>query len=113
MDFDLQPLLLQLKSYRKDINHFLNKIEELGQLPEGKLVCTTVVVCLNPNLNHDEGLACLKNILDSRFDKQGTTDTLIEHAELVLKNKIFKFSDKTYVHKFVKQQLTQNLFYEM
>ena len=31
-----------------------------------------------------------------RFDKQVTIDTLIELAELVLKNIIFEFSDKTY-----------------
>ena len=34
--------------------------------------------------------------MDSRVDKKVTTDTLIELAELVLKNKIFEFSDKTY-----------------
>ena len=34
--------------------------------------------------------------MDSRVDKQVTTDTLIELAELVLKNNIFEFSDKTY-----------------
>ena len=45
---------------------------------------------------HDEGLAFLKKFLESRADKQVTTDTLIELAELVLKNNIFEFSDKTY-----------------
>ena len=34
--------------------------------------------------------------MDIRVDKQITTDTLIEHAKLVLKNNIFEFSDKTY-----------------
>ena len=34
--------------------------------------------------------------MDSRFDKQVTTDTLIELTELVLKNNIFEFSDKAY-----------------
>ena len=33
---------------------------------------------------------------DSRVDKQVTTDTLIEFAELVLKNNIFELSDKIY-----------------
>ena len=34
--------------------------------------------------------------MDSRVDKQVTTDTLIELTELVLKNNFFEFSDKTY-----------------
>ena len=33
--------------------------------------------------------------MDSRVDKQVTTDTLIKLAELVLKNSIYEFSDKT------------------
>ena len=47
-------------------------------------------------LRFDEGLAFLKDFLDSRVDKQLTTDSLIELAELVLKNNIFEFPDKTY-----------------
>ena len=74
----------------------MRKIKELGQLPEGKILCTIDVVGLYPNISHDEGLAFLKDFLYSRVDKQVTTDTLIELAELVLKNNIFEFSDKTY-----------------
>ena len=96
LDFHLQPLAQKVKSYIKDTNHFLRKIKELGQLPEGTILCTIDVVGLYPNIPHDEGLAFLKDFLDSRVDKQVTTDTLIELAELVLKNNIFEFSDKTY-----------------
>ena len=74
----------------------MKKIKELGQLPEGAILCTIDVVGLYPNIPHDEGLAFLKDFLDSRVDKQVTTDTLIELTELVLKNNIFEFSDKTY-----------------
>ena len=74
----------------------MRKIKELGQLPEGKILCTIDVVGPYPNISHDEGLAFLKDFLYSRVDKQVTTDTLIELAELVLKTNIFEFSDKTY-----------------
>ena len=96
LDFHLQPLAQKVKSYIKDTNHFLKKIKELGQLPEGTILCTIDVVGLYPNIPHDEGLAFLKDFLDSRVDKQVTTDTLIELTEVVLKNNIFEFSDKTY-----------------
>ena len=86
-----------VKSYIKDTNYFLRKIKELGQLPKGTILCTTDVVGLYPNIPHDEGFPFLKkDFLDSRIDKQITTDTLIELAELALKNNIFEFSDKTY-----------------
>ena len=58
------------------------------------ILCTVDI--LYPNIPHDEGLAFLKDFLDSRVDKQVTTDILIELTELVLKNNIFEFSDKTY-----------------
>ena len=74
----------------------MRKIKELGQLPEGTIICTIDVVGLYPNIPRDEGLAFLKDFLDSRVDKEVTTDTLIEIAELVLRNNIFAFSDKTY-----------------
>ena len=74
----------------------MRKIKELGQIPEGTILCTMNVVGLYPNIQHDEGLAFLKDFLDSRVDKQVTTDALTELGELVLKNNIFEFSDKTY-----------------
>ena len=43
-----------------------------------------------------KALLFLRIFLSSRVDKQVTRDTLIERAELVLKNNIFEFSDKTY-----------------
>ena len=59
LDFHLQPLAQKVKSYIKDINHFLRIIKELGQLPEGTNLCTIDVVGLYPNILHDEELAFL------------------------------------------------------
>ena len=95
LDFHLQPLAQRVKSYIKDTNHFLRKIKELGQLPEGTILCTIDVVGIYPNIPHDEGLAFLKDVLDNRVEKQVTVDTLIELAELVLKNNVFEYSNKT------------------
>ena len=95
LDFHLQPLAQKVKSYIKDTNHFLKKIKGLGQLPGGTILCTIDVVSY-PNIPHNEGLAFLKDFLDSRVDKQVTTDTLIELTQLVLKNNNFGFSDKSY-----------------
>ena len=74
----------------------MRKIKELGQLLEGTILCTIDAVGLYPNILHYKGLTFRKDFLDSSVDKQVTTDTLIELAELVLKNNVFEFSDKTY-----------------
>ena len=108
LDFHLQPLAKRLKSYIKDTNYFLRKIKELGQLLEGTILCTIDVIDIQ--ISHmtkvflflrifwtdNTGVTDRSQTLTDRVDKQVTTDTLIELAELVLKNNIFKFSDKTY-----------------
>ena len=85
-----------MKSDIKDTNRFLRKIKELVQLPEGTTLCTIDIAGLHVNMPHNEGLAFLTNFLDSRVEKHVTRNALIELAELVLKNNIFEFSDKTY-----------------
>ena len=74
----------------------MRKIKELDQLPEGTILSTIDVVGLYPNIPHDESLVFQKNVLDSMIDKLVTKYTLIELAELILKNNIFEFSDKTF-----------------
>ena len=98
MDHHLQPLVQRVKSYIKDTNHFLNKIKKIGKLPEGAILCTMNVVGLYPNIPHGEGLACLYKFLETRENKQISSDTLAEVAEIFLKN-IFEFDEKTFKQK--------------
>ena len=67
----------------------------MSQLPEGANLCTIDVVGLYPNIPHEEGLASLRRFLDARTEKKVTTETLVELAEIVLKNNIFQFNEKT------------------
>ena len=84
-----------MNSFIKDTNHFLQKIKSLGQLPEGAILCTIHVFGLYPNIPHEEGLASLRKFLDARTGKKVTNETLLELAEIVLKNNIFQFNEKT------------------
>ena len=79
LDHHLQPIAQKVKSFMKATNHFL---QSLGQLPEGAIP-------------HEEGLASLRKFLDARSEKKVTTETLLELAEIVLKNNIFQFNEKT------------------
>ena len=99
MDHHLQPFAQRVKSYIKDTNHFLNEIKKIGKLLEGAILCTMHVVGLYPNIPHGEGLSSLYRFLETRANKQISSDTLAELAEIVLKNNIFEFDEKTFKQK--------------
>ena len=95
LDFHLQPLAREVKSYIKDTNDFLKKLCSLPNLPDDIILCTVDVVGLYPNIPHEEGLSALRKRLDLRQEKYVTTSTLVELAEVALKNNIFTFKEKT------------------
>ena len=95
LDYHLKPLAKKVESYIKDTNHFLKKLKELGSLPKNAILCTIDVVGLYPNIPHKEGLASIRKHLDNRENKEVTTETLVELADIVLKNNYFQFLDKT------------------
>ena len=64
-------------------------------------MCTVDAVGLYPNIPHDKGLSALRKRLDLRQEKDVTTSTLVELAEVVLKNNIFTFKEKTLKQKRV------------
>ena len=48
-----------------------------------------------PNTSNEEGLRCLKEVLDKRQNKTVSNKSLIELTELVLKDSYFKFNDRS------------------
>ena len=96
LDYYMQPLVQKVKSYIKDTNYFLSKLKSLGKLPQGAILCTIDVVGLSPNIPHSEGLTSFRRFLEMRDNKQVSSDTLIELAEIVLKNNIFEFDEKKF-----------------
>ena len=59
------------------------------------ILCTVDVFGLYLNTPHDKGLSALRKRLDLRQEKGITTSTLVELAEVVRKNNIFTFKEKT------------------
>ena len=95
LDHHLQPLDQAVKSYIKETNEFLKKLRSLPKLPDDIILCTMDVVGLYPNIPHEEGLSALRKRLENRKEKYVSTDTIIDLAEVVLKNNIFTFGKKT------------------
>ena len=75
-------------------------MRSLPNLPDDIILCTVNVVGLYTNIPHDEGLSALRKRLDLRQEKDVTTSTLVELAEVVLKNNIFTFKEKTLKQKW-------------
>ena len=96
LDYHLLPLAQKVKSYMKDTKHFLSKLKSLGKLPQGAILCTIDVVGLYPNVPHSEGLSSLRRFLELRDNKKISSDTLIELADIVLKNIFFEFDQKSF-----------------
>ena len=95
LDLHLQPLAGEVKSYIKNTNDFLKKLRSLTNLPNDIILCSVDVVGLYPNIPHDEGLSALQKRLELRREKKVSTSTLVELAEVVLKNNVFTFGKKT------------------
>ena len=88
------------KSYIKDTGNFLNKLKELGSVPQNALLVTVDVVGLYPSIPHQDGLDTLSIKLKQREDKKIPTEVLLKMTQFVLKNNYFEFNSK------VQQQLS-------
>ena len=64
------------------------------------MLCTIDVVSLHPNIPHEERLASIRKHLNNRGNKEVANDTLVELADIVLKNNYFQFLDKTFKQKW-------------
>ena len=84
----------------KDSADFINKIGQIGDIPENAILVTVDVVGLYPSIPHKAGLKALKNVLEKREQKHFPTEKLINMAEFVLKNNFFEFNGS------VKQQVS-------
>ena len=73
IDHHLKPLSKCVKSYIKDTDHFLQKLQEFPKLPNDTIVCTIDVVGLYPNIPHDGGLKAMRKALDRREEKTPST----------------------------------------
>ena len=78
----------------KYTNDFLRKLQNLPKLPDDAILCTIDVVRLYPDILNDKSFLCLKKALDKRRNKTVPTESLIELAEIVLKNYEFEFNDR-------------------
>ena len=76
LDHHLNLLVCQSRSYVKDANHALSRLNKLGRIPEGAMLCTVDVVGLYPSIPNWEGLEAIRDALDRRETPRVATDIL-------------------------------------
>ena len=96
LDFHLKPVMMEGKSYVKDTGHFLEKLRELGRVPENSILVTADVVGLYPSIPHNDGMQALHQKLENRQDKTISSEDLMAMTEFVLKNNYFEFNSDIY-----------------
>ena len=100
VDHFLNPRISTLKSYVKDTTHFLNILEDLGELPPDCLLATLDIVSLYTNINNDIGIRAARQTLNrtrpERFVKP-TNETRIKLLEMVLTKNNFQFNGQNYL----------------
>ena len=67
VDFHLKPLVQTTQSFIKDTTHFLNKLEQIGQLPDNAFLVTFDFSSLYTNIPHNEGIDACWHVLDTHI----------------------------------------------
>ena len=99
VDSIIKPLAVSTKSYIKDTNDFINKLRNLGNIPEDTVLVTIDVCALYTNIPHKDGLKATKKVLDRRESKEIPTDVVLRLLEFVLKRAFFRFNKQHYEQK--------------
>ena len=96
VDSFIKPLAQQVKSYIKDTNQFIQRLTELGQVPQNSYLVTVDVTSLYTSIPHKDGILAVKEALETRDHKQPLTWVLLRLLHLVLTKTAFKFYDRYY-----------------
>ena len=98
VDWFLKPIVPKIPSYIKDTTHFLQLIEDLGEIPENCLLATLDVSALYTNIPQSEGIQACRKALD--LTRKATTppkNSSLEHLlNLVLSTNNFEFNGTHY-----------------
>ena len=74
----------------------MDKLKELGKIPENALLVTADVASLHPSIPHEDGLRALYTKLKEREDKTVSSEGLVNLAKFDLKNSYFEFNSEVY-----------------
>ena len=74
----------------------MQRLNEIGEIPENALLVLFDVVCLYPHIPREEGVRIMRCFLDKRKDRLVSSESLCKLANIVLKHNYFQLGK--YVH---------------
>ena len=96
-DYHIQPLAKKIKSNIQDTTGFINKLQELGPLPENAILATRDVRSLRTNISNEDGVIALKEALDNRYSYEPQSELMIKLVNHVLTLKNITFNGTNYL----------------
>ena len=99
VDLYLNPLVKDQKSYIKDTNDFINKIESIPNVEQEHILGTLDVTSLYTNIPNKEGLDSVRSVLNKNrnsLDKPKNED-IVNLLEIVLTKNNFQFNGNNYL----------------
>ena len=85
------------KSQIRDTQNFINKITQLGAIPEGALLATLDVTSLYTNLPNHEGLLAVAEHMRQDPTKGPIGNYILDLLKLVLHNMYFEFNNEFFL----------------
>ena len=95
----LKPIAQELPSYIKNTTHFMQKIDEVGEISEDTYMVTIDVKSLHTNIDNDEGLQAAEEELEKRSVKTTPSFAIAMLMKLILTLNNFVFNGLNYLQK--------------
>ena len=99
VDKFLEPIAQELPSYIQDTTHFLQKIDEVGEISEDTYMVIIDVKSLHTNIDNDEGLQAVEEELEKGSVKTTPSFTIAMLMKLILISNNVVFNGLKYLQK--------------
>ena len=90
LDFHLKNIVSTIPHTLEDTRDFLQRLNQIGDIPENALLVSFDVVGLYPHKPHDQGVKIMWRFLDKREDQSVSSESLCKLANIVLKHNYFE-----------------------
>ena len=99
VEYHLKHLANKHDSFLQDTPDFLRQIQIFNDeqiLPQNAIIVTMDVTSLYTNIPHDEGLQCVRDVLNQSDYSKVLSEYLVRLLELCLQNNIFEFGSQLF-----------------
>ena len=96
LDFHLKNIVSTTPHILEDTRDFLQRLNQIGDIPENALLVSFDVVGLYPHKPHDQGVKIMWRFLDKREDQSVSSESLCKLPNIVLKHNYFELGKGFY-----------------